>query len=320
MSGPVLVWTEAHRGEPTRGSLQALSAARELAAALTTTVEAVVNDAESAEVFARYAQVVIRCAPTAANHDQLVRTAQAACDARGGQVLLMASSRTAQAVAARVAVRSDAALLEDVTALGVEEERITAQRLTQLQRIREDRVCDAERVVITTKTGAFPPAAETGSAGEIVELAVAYQPEDARVEVRPQTGERAGAAPLEEARVVVAGGRGVGSAEAFASLVEPLAQRLGGTVGATRAAVDAGWRPYHEQIGQTGKTVAPDLYLALGISGAVQHLSGMNRSRTVVAINHDADAPIFKHCDVGVVADLHELVPALLEAMGAGDG
>ena len=120
---------------------------------------------------------------------------------------------------------------------------------------------------------------------------------------------------MEDADVVVAGGRGLGSAEGFAALVEPLADQLSAGVASTRAVVDAGWRTYAEQVGQTGKTVAPKLYLALGVSGAVQHLSGMNRSTIVAAINKDADAPIFKVADYGIVGDVHAVVPALRAAL-----
>src|SRR5690606_6010307 len=170
-------------------------------------------------------------------------------------------------------------------------------------------------VVITVKPNALP-AAEPGTAEGAVRAA-SFDAESVpqRVTVGERSAAKGGRLALDEAEVVVAGGRGLGSQERFAQIVEPLADALGAGVGSTRAVVDAGWRPYAEQVGQTGKTVAPELYIALGISGAVQHLSGMNRSKVIVAVNKDADAPIFKVADYGIVADVKQVGPALLEAV-----
>jgi len=131
--------------------------------------------------------------------------------------------------------------------------------------------------------------------------------------------QRGGDINIEDADILVGGGRGLGDAESF-KIAEDLAEALGGAVAATRAVVDAGWYPYAAQIGQTGKTVAPKLYLALGISGAIQHKVGMQNSENIVAINKDPNAPIFEFCDLGVVGDLHKIAPKLTEAIKAKKG
>ena len=316
----VLVLVEAQAAEPTRASLQAIAAARGLADAAGGRVEAVAFADDAAEAAASYVPVVHRAELPQENQETRARALTAALATTEAAVLIAAGTRTTSAVAPRVALRAGegGVLLEDVTTLAFAEGAVVATRLTQLQRVMETVRADGAPVVATTRIGAFEPATPAASRGEVRPLDVPYEASDARVEVRVDDSGGGTRMGLEEADVIVVGGRGVGSAEAFDSLVAPLAARLGGTVGATRAVVDSGWRPYGEQIGQTGKTVAPGIYVALGVSGAVQHLSGMNRSRRVVAINKDADAPIFRHCDVGVVGDVHEVVPALLAALGDG--
>jgi electron transfer flavoprotein alpha subunit len=160
------------------------------------------------------------------------------------------------------------------------------------------------------------PAASTGSVEKVKPVGDLTQPLVAVVERVVEAG---AAAPIEEARIIVAGGRGVGGPEGF-KLVEEIAEELGGAVGATRAAVDAGWIPYAQQIGQTGKIVKPQLYLALGISGAIQHKVGMQTAETVVAVNRDPDAPIAEFADLVVIGDLFEVGPALLAELRARPG
>jgi electron transfer flavoprotein alpha subunit len=139
------------------------------------------------------------------------------------------------------------------------------------------------------------------------------------VAVLERVTEAGAAAPIEEAKIVVAGGRGVAGPDGF-RLIEQIAEALGGAVGATRAAVDAGWIPYAQQIGQTGKIVKPQLYLALGISGAIQHKVGMQTAETIVAVNRDPDAPIAEFADLVVIGDLFEVGPALLAELKARRG
>jgi electron transfer flavoprotein alpha subunit len=161
------------------------------------------------------------------------------------------------------------------------------------------------------------PAKKAGSV-EVVKAAGGDLRQPA-VRVAERVVEAGTAAPIEEARVIVAGGRGVGGPDGF-KLVEQIAEALGGAVGATRAAVDSGWIPYGQQIGQTGKIVKPQLYLALGISGAIQHKVGMQTAETIVAVNRDPDAPIADFADLVVIGDLFEVGPALLAELGARSG
>jgi electron transfer flavoprotein alpha subunit len=160
------------------------------------------------------------------------------------------------------------------------------------------------------------PASSSGSVETVVPPGELTQPS---VKVADRVSEAGVAAPIEEARIVVAGGRGVGGPEGF-RVVEELAEALGGAVGATRAAVDAGWIPYAQQIGQTGKIVKPQLYLALGISGAIQHKVGMQTAETIVAVNRDPDAPIAEFADLAIIGDLFEIAPALLAELRARTG
>ena len=165
------------------------------------------------------------------------------------------------------------------------------------------------------RAGALDPA-ELGGATEVKDAAVELEDFSTAAEMVEQAHAEQQGPSIEEADVIVAGGRGLGEPEKFA-LAEELAQALGGAVAATRAVVDAGWYPYSAQVGQTGKTVSPKLYIALGISGAIQHKVGMQGSNVIVAINKDPNAPIFEFADLGVVGDLHAIVPKLTELVRA---
>ena len=165
------------------------------------------------------------------------------------------------------------------------------------------------------RAGALDPA-ELGGTTEVKDAAVELEDFSTAAEMVEQAHAEQQGPSIEEADVIVAGGRGLGEPEKFA-LAEELAQALGGAVAATRAVVDAGWYPYSAQVGQTGKTVSPKLYVALGISGAIQHKVGMQGSNVIVAINRDPNAPIFEFSDLGVVGDLHDIVPKLTELVRA---
>ncbi len=171
---------------------------------------------------------------------------------------------------------------------------------------------------LTARLNAFD-AKESGGSAAVEDIEVELSPWSTKATM-VQRGEQRGAdVNIEDAKILVAGGRGLGKAEGFEAL-EELAGALGGAVAATRAVVDAGWYSYSAQIGQTGKTVAPKLYLAAGISGAIQHKVGMQSSENIVAINKDANAPIFEFSDLGIVGDLNKIVPKLTEAVKAKKG
>ena len=168
------------------------------------------------------------------------------------------------------------------------------------------------------RAGAFD-AAESGGSAEVEPLEAPVSDFSTLATLVEQTQEESSGPSIEDADIIVAGGRGLGSPDAF-SLLEELAAALGGAVAATRAVVDAGWYPYATQVGQTGKTVSPKLYVACGISGAIQHKVGMQSAGTIVAINKDPNAPIFDFCDLGVIGDLHQIVPKLTELVRAHRG
>ncbi|TFU25998.1 electron transfer flavoprotein subunit alpha/FixB family protein [Thermus tengchongensis] len=228
----------------------------------------------------------------------------------GAKAILAPSSRQSRAYLGRVAYALKAGLLEDTLESWAEGEWVYATRYAYLNRVTQ-KVKSAPPVVLTVKPNTTPLAEPLGQVGQVVALSIPPVP---TVEVLERVQEEKKGVSLTEANVVVTGGRGMGGPEAFKQ-VEELAALLGGAVGATRAVVDAGWRPYSEQVGQTGKTVQPSLYIALGVSGAVQHLAGMNKSKYIVAVNKDPEAPIFKHADYGVVGDVHQVLPALIQAV-----
>jgi electron transfer flavoprotein alpha subunit len=260
-------------------------------------------------------QVLVADTPALSEYDPELWAAAVAQIAREGEAntILIAGSRSGREYSPRVAVKLDAPLIEDAIALHEAGTALQTEHYTFLSRVTERVEAEGPVVVVTMKPGSFSPAKPHPEPAE--QFDVELELPQRKLIVTGRTTEKTGRVSLADAEIVVSGGRGVGSAEGFTELVEGLANQLGAAVGATRAVVDAGWRPYSEQVGQTGKTVQPKAYIAIGISGAVQHLSGMGKSKLIVAINKDADAPIFREADYGVVGDVKEIVPAILREL-----
>ena len=240
---------------------------------------------------------------------------EAVVAASGAENILFAASVLAADVAAGLSARLDAGLNWDVTDLAVDGGQLVATRPALGDTVLVTVGWTTTPRIALVRSGSFEPV-ETGGSATVHDVAVTVQDFSTGARMVEQAHEQASGPSIEDADVIVAGGRGLGTPDGF-RLAEDLAAALGGAVAATRAVVDAGWYPYATQVGQTGKSVSPKLYLALGISGAIQHKVGMQNSGTIVAINKDPNAPIFDFADFGIVGDLNQIVPKLAEFVRA---
>ncbi len=236
----------------------------------------------------------------------------------GYDTVLFANSVLAADVAAGLAARLDAGLNWDLADIELQGGELVGKRPALQDSVYVDVGWTSTPRLALFRAGSFDATETGGGEPEVVDVSPQYAAHSTALTLVAQDAAESGGVNIEDADVIVAGGRGLGAPENF-TLAEELAQSLGGAVGATRAVVDAGWYPYSAQIGQTGKTVSPKLYVALGISGAIQHKVGMQSSGTIVAINKDANAPIFDFSDLGVVGDVHEIVPKLTELIRRAD-
>ncbi|MFN2137662.1 MAG: electron transfer flavoprotein subunit alpha/FixB family protein [Candidatus Promineifilaceae bacterium] len=227
-------------------------------------------------------------------------------------VIMAGASTRGLDLTAWIAADLDAGLMSDCIALEVDGGTIKATRPVYAGKLLSTVYIKDGVQVLSLRSRAFSPAESTGGSGTADWVDVAVE-EDGIPSKVIGIEEKGGGVSVADASIIVSGGRGVGGPEGFAPVRE-LAEVLGAAVGASRAAVDAGWIPYEHQVGQTGKTVSPDLYIAAGISGAIQHQAGMRTSKVIVAINKDPEAPIFKLAQYGIVGDLFDVLPALTEA------
>ncbi|MDQ7029847.1 MAG: electron transfer flavoprotein subunit alpha/FixB family protein [Ardenticatenia bacterium] len=323
MADLALVVAEHQEGKPKKITYEMLTAARSVAEELDAEVGVLVMghdldaDALAEDMGARGADVLF-----VADHPDLKEYAaepyaeviRQLIEEEEPVLVLFGMTPAGRDLAPCVAAKVEAGLASDITGLEVEEGELYIKRpIFSGQAIATVRITRPPALVtVRPNTWAAAPT-EQDEAADVEEVDVDELPENG-IEVLAVEAQESTRPELTEASIIVAGGRGLQGPENF-HLIEELADLLGAAVGTTRAVVDAGWRPYEEQVGQTGKTVSPQLYIAIGISGAIQHVSGMRTSRYIVAINKDPEAPIFKLADYGIVGDLFKVVPELIQAI-----
>ncbi len=318
----VLVFAEVRAGELRKVALEAMAAARQLADATGGEVHAILTGSPGitnrAAALAAHGADVILVAEHAAfalfNGEALAALVSARAASGGYRAVVFSASVHGRELAPRVAARIGAGCVADVIGFELQGDVLLARHPVNTGKLTATLAITGAPAVLSMRPGMFA-VAEQPRPGRVEQIAPIGDPGVSRVVV---TGLEQGSnarLDLSEAPVIVSGGRGLKAAENF-QLLEELASAFGrAAVGCTRAVSDDGWRPHSDQIGQTGRTVSPDLYVALGISGAVQHLAGMRTSRTIVAINKDREAPIFKIADYGIVGDVLEIIPVLTSAV-----
>jgi electron transfer flavoprotein alpha subunit len=309
-----LVFVEHHDGQPTKGSLGVLTQAASLGDVSAVVAGSGVRDLAAglgaygaSKVFVADDESLAAPLP----QPRVDVLARLLAEHEHDNVLFASSVLTAD-VAAGLSARLDAGLNWDLTGIEAAGEGLVGKRPALGDTVMVDAGWAATPRLALFRTGTFEPAEGSGGQPDVVDVPTELEDWSQKTRMVEQAHEEKSGPSIEDADIVVAGGRGLGEAGNF-SLLEDLAKALGGAVAATRAVVDAGWYPYNTQVGQTGRVVSPKLYLACGISGAIQHKVGMQGSGTIVAINKDPNAPIFEYSDLAVVGDLHEIVPKLTE-------
>jgi len=318
--GTILIVAEVANGKIREASLELITLAGKIGGDVKSVViGSGVGDAASAFAGKGGGETFVVDGPAFANYNVDLWNAaiRAAVDASGADLVLLSNTPQGWDVAPRIAAGLDAAFVSDCFSIEAAGAGFTFKRRMFNGKLDAQLSSAGGKAVATVQPGACA-AAESGAAGSTKPLAVDASAARAKF-VEIKVAESKGV-DLTKAEIIVSGGRGVGAPEKFPEVIQPLADALGGAMGASRPVVDAGWLPHPYQVGSSGQIVSPKLYIACGISGAIQHLVGMKGSNYVIAINKDPDAPIFEVADLGVVADLFEVVPALTSAVKAAKG
>jgi len=305
----VLVFLETKDSKIKKVSREALSIARKLAEGAGGDVIGFASDRAVAEEAGRHGAKRLFVTTGEYMPETYAAAMKQVADDVQPSVILLGGSSNGRDLAPRLAAKLNAGVASDVDRLEWTGGKLRARRPVYSGKAFATVELSSTPAMATTRPNAFPAEESGGGAAEIVEVSIAVESKAKLLETKvPEAGEMS----IAEADIIVSGGRGLKEAANF-SLIRDLAHALGGAVGASRATVDAGWIDHQHQVGQTGRVVSPNLYIAAGISGAIQHLAGMSSSKHIVAINKDPEAPIFRVADLGVVGDLFQIVPALTE-------
>jgi electron transfer flavoprotein alpha subunit len=305
----VLVFCEVQDGKLKKASREALSIGRKLAEAAGGDLTAFASDKSAADDAGRYGAKKLFVAGDGYNTETYTAAMQEAIAQASPAIVLFGGTSNGRDLAPRLAARLDAGVASDVDRLEWAGGKLKARRPVYSGKAFASVEVSSVPAIATTRINAFPAEESGGGAAEVVEVSASA---DSKAKVVETKVTESGELSIVEADIIVSGGRGLKEGANF-SLIRDLAHAIGGAVGASRATVDAGWIDHQHQVGQTGRVVSPNLYIAAGVSGAIQHLAGMSSSKHIVAINKDPEAPIFRVADFGVVGDLFTIVPALTE-------
>lgn len=310
----ILAFIEQRSGQIKKSSLEVAKTAADLSQKLNGSVEALCigNDVNSLDSIGGYGISKVNFIKNSNLENYSSAYTDLATDfinQNNFDVIIFSATSLGRDLAPKVSAKLDCGIAVDCVELNISDNKIIATRPIYAGKALMEATINSDKKIFTLRPNVFSAGVPTENKAEVNVINTEFQePKVKVVEIKKSEGKL----DVAEADIIVSGGRGMKGPEHF-KMLEELAELLGAAVGASRAVVDAGWRPHSEQVGQTGKTVSPTLYFALGISGAIQHLAGMRSSKYIVAINKDKDAPIFQAADYGIVGDVFEIVPALIE-------
>lgn len=316
----VVAFVELDEGNVKKSSLEAVSYAAHIESDVTAVVFGTVADGGLEEIGKAGATKILHAGDEKLTQPNIMAYASAiaeAVESEGAQMLVMSKSSLGDPVSARVAIKTNAALVSNVAELPDTSNGFMVKRSIYTGKAFANTTVEGDRKILTLKKNASP-IKEDGGAAAVEAFSPALSDADFAVKVTNQE-KATGDVLLPEADIVVSGGRGLKGPENW-GIIEDLAKTLGAATGCSKPVSDMDWRPHHEHVGQTGVKVAPSLYVAVGISGAIQHLAGVNSSKTILVVNKDPEAPFFKAADYGICGDAFEVLPKLTEAIKASQG